>query len=121
MMAFCLSTLYFWPASLEAEFIKYLVAMLIVGYFVYEISRLKHFQLSFTLHCDNRFKYSNDPADYLCRVLWVSPLFCAFYVLPADLSDNKKQKKRLIVIWRDMMVDESYRNFSRLLLFVRRG
>ena len=115
MAAFCLFSLYYWPESLRLDWLQYLIAMSIIGYFGYKVFHLKHFKLAFALHSEHRFKYSNDAADYLCRVLWVSPLLCAFYVLPVDEPETKRQK-RLIIIWRDMLSDSNYRHLSRLLI-----
>ncbi len=115
--AFCLSTFYFWPKSLDINAVKYLFIVLVLAYFVVAFYNLKKLKISLSLYSDHCVKFPNDPAIYHQKVLWVSPLFCAFYVSANDELENNKVKKRLIVIWRDMLSETNYRHLSRLLLF----
>ena len=121
MAAFCLFTLYFWPESLNLEWLQYIIVLALVSYFIYQITLLKKFKLMFTLYSDNRLKYSGDSTGYSCQVLWVSPLLCAFYVSASETPERVQPESKLLIIWRDMLSDSNYRHLSRLLLLIRRG
>ena len=120
MAAFCLSTFYFWPDVPNLNILKYIMGGLIISYSVFNVYKLKHWSVYFSIHANNIFKYNDDPRSFNCRVLWVSPLFCIFYVIPEEEFDNACDKKQLIVVWQDMLSDINYRHLCRLLLLIRR-
>ncbi|RYV01161.1 hypothetical protein SOPP22_16530 [Shewanella sp. OPT22] len=121
LAAFCLFTLYFWPQRFELWLIQVVIAIAICSYFSYAIYRLKSYKCSFSLHSRNLFKFANNPNEFECKVLWVSPLLCAFYILPNTEVEDQTGKSQFIIVWRDMLSDSNFRHLSRLLLYIRRN
>ncbi|MCG9695937.1 hypothetical protein L1D21_03060 [Shewanella sp. Isolate11] len=109
--AVCFTSLLAWPAinHLAITLFKWLVAIGLAIFFILQWLKLKLW--SFEFWVDEAGQASCDQLDAPCQIklLWISPLILVF-----QLRDLKR--KRLVLVWRDMLDDTSYRHLCRLLL-----
>ncbi|EGM69024.1 hypothetical protein SOHN41_02832 [Shewanella sp. HN-41] len=76
---------------------------------LYQLWRLKDWQLSFILNLKGEGRLSTGEHFQVLRRTWVTPFVCLMYL---DID----AKARLLPLWADMFTDADYRHLCRLLL-----
>ncbi|WP_350355260.1 protein YgfX [Shewanella mesophila] len=109
--AVCLSSFLAWPplSPLWFVLIKWFVITLVCCFFIYQWFSLKHWHLNFWLDESGKGAFVDREKNYLLKRLWISPFVVLFQM-------RAEQEKHLIIVWRDMLDDTSYRHLCRLLL-----
>lgn len=124
----CLSSFLVWPPldNLIYLSIKYCAACLTLTFFSYQFWQLKHWYCRFSLGRDGEGRIVFGDKSQLTSVdetamekftlvlnPIVTPLVVFFYINTQDMSVGRR---RLVIIWADMLDDTSYRHLCRLLL-----
>ncbi|MCE9679056.1 hypothetical protein LZP69_07670 [Shewanella sp. AS1] len=108
---------------------KWLIALLVLLLFIVQWRKLYAWSLAFWVDEAGRCAFipsrtielvtepDNGSANAL-KTLWVSPWLVVFHLnVKANSGENTREpRKHLILVWRDMLDDTSYRHLCRLLL-----
>lgn len=107
----CLSSLLAWPAteSFGVLLLKLAVISLHVCFLLYQLWRLKDWQLSFVLNLKGEGRLATGEQFQVLRRTWVTPFVCLLYL-------DIEAQPRLLPLWADMFTDADYRHLCRLLL-----
>lgn len=110
-IAVCLSSLLVWPQieSFGVLLLKLAVIVLNLCFLLYQLWRLRDWQLSFALNRTGEGRLATGEQFQVLPRTWVTPFVCLMYL-------NVGAKPRLLPLWADMFTDTDYRHLCRLLL-----
>ncbi|WP_162599152.1 protein YgfX [Shewanella algidipiscicola] len=109
--AVCFTSFLAWPPVDVIWFIaiKWSAIALVVAVFIGLWIRLQRWSFSFWLDESGNAGIGNNAAIYTLKRRWITPLMVLFEM-------HKDGDKHLVMVWRDMLDDTSYRYLCRLLL-----
>lgn len=107
-----LSSFLFWPQSNSSIilFVKIGLLSVLTVFFIWQGWRLSRWQCEFRLSTSGSGSFSNGQRFILVRKAFISAFFVVFYYQCVGES-----KKKMIVVWSDMLTDTNYRHLCRLL------
>ncbi len=111
LAAVCFTSFLAWPSIYHpaVTFLRYIIAIAMGIFFIMQWHRLKHWSFQFLIDGSGLVSCNGTRVKYQLKRLWISPFILAFQL------HNEKQK-RLVLVWRDMLDDTSYRHLCRHLL-----